>query len=224
MFLWYSFIGGQNIHLHNFYIHQMIDNRLKFDELESPKPIPTSFSRQTIHKSPYISAKNEILGIFFRYKCLPIGMLRPNIIFIYWVWKSLNFFAYIPSWNTNFPLFLDLVVQPNCSPTCKPSPPKLDLSPGGPGRGQLTAHPTMRWERPLSRVCNPFPSTGFPGLGGPRDCTPPRGASVDTAVCVYPYRMADQWELSMTLQTQPVLGNRKLLWSALVQAKSVQTA
>ena len=25
------------------------------------------------------------------------------------------------------------------------------------------------------------PQTGFPGLGGPRDCTPPRGASVAAA-------------------------------------------
>jgi hypothetical protein len=33
--------------------------------------------------------------------------------------------------------------------------------PGGPERGQLTACPTTWWERPLSRVCNPFPSTGF---------------------------------------------------------------
>ena len=57
-------------------------------------------------------------------------------------------------------------------------PPRLDLSPGGPRRGQLTARPTTRWERPLSRVCIPFPSTGFPGLGGPRGCTPPRGGSV----------------------------------------------
>ena len=54
------------------------------------------------------------------------------------------------------------------------SPPRLDLSPGGPGRGQLTARPTTRWEGPISRVCIPFPSTGFPGLGGPREGTPPR--------------------------------------------------
>mgnify|MGYP000258511050 FL=1 len=54
------------------------------------------------------------------------------------------------------------------------SPPRLDLSPGGPGRGQLTARPTTRWEGPISRVCLPFPSTGFPGLGGPREGTPPR--------------------------------------------------
>ena len=60
-------------------------------------------------------------------------------------------------------------------------PPRLDLSPGGPRRGQLTARPTTRWERPLSRVCIPFPSTGFPGLGGPRGCTPPRGGSVTCA-------------------------------------------
>ena len=45
---------------------------------------------------------------------------------------------------------------------------------GGPGRGQFTARPTTRWEGPISRVCIPFPSTGFPGLGGPRECTPPR--------------------------------------------------
>jgi hypothetical protein len=61
------------------------------------------------------------------------------------------------------------------------SPPRLDLSPGGPERGQFTARPTTRWEGPLSRVCLPFPSTGFPGLGGPREGTPPRGASVATA-------------------------------------------
>jgi hypothetical protein len=60
-------------------------------------------------------------------------------------------------------------------------PPKLDLSPGGPERGQLTAHPTTQWEGPLSRVCNPFPSAGLPSLGGPRDCTPPRGAIVAAA-------------------------------------------
>jgi hypothetical protein len=54
-------------------------------------------------------------------------------------------------------------------------PPRLDLSPGGPERGQLTAHPTTRWEGPLSLMYNPFPSTEFPGLGGPRDCTPPKG-------------------------------------------------
>jgi hypothetical protein len=72
-------------------------------------------------------------------------------------------------------------VQVNCSPTWKQSPPKLDLSPGGPGRGQLTARPTRWWERPLSRVCNPFPSTGFPGLSEPRDCTPPRWVSVTAA-------------------------------------------
>ena len=54
------------------------------------------------------------------------------------------------------------------------SPPRLDLSPGGPGRGQFTARPTTRWEGPISRVCLPFPSTGFPGLGGPREGTPPR--------------------------------------------------
>jgi hypothetical protein len=54
------------------------------------------------------------------------------------------------------------------------SPPRLDLSPGGPGRGQLTARPTTRWEGLISRVCLPFPSTGFPGLGGPREGTPPR--------------------------------------------------
>jgi hypothetical protein len=72
-------------------------------------------------------------------------------------------------------------VQRNCSPTWKQSPPKLDLSPGGPGRGQLTARPTTRWERPLSRVCNPFSSAGFPGLGRPRDCTPPRWAIVASA-------------------------------------------
>ena len=58
------------------------------------------------------------------------------------------------------------------------SPPRLDLSPGGPGRGQLTARPTTRWERPLSRVCIPFPSTGFPGLGWPRGYTHPRGGNV----------------------------------------------
>jgi hypothetical protein len=52
--------------------------------------------------------------------------------------------------------------------------PRLELSPGGPERGQLTTCPTTQWEGPLSRVCNPFPSTGFPGLGGPRDCTPPK--------------------------------------------------
>ena len=55
------------------------------------------------------------------------------------------------------------------------SPPRLHLSPGGPGRGQFTARPTKRWEGPISRVCLPFPSTGFPGLGGPREGTPPRG-------------------------------------------------
>ena len=65
-------------------------------------------------------------------------------------------------------------VQLNCSPTWKQSPPKLDLSPGGPGRGQSTARPTTRWEGPISRVCLPFPSTGFPGLGWPREGTPPR--------------------------------------------------
>jgi hypothetical protein len=54
------------------------------------------------------------------------------------------------------------------------SPPRLDLSPGGPGRGQLTASPATRWERALTRVCLPFPSTGFPGLGWPREGTPPR--------------------------------------------------
>jgi hypothetical protein len=72
-------------------------------------------------------------------------------------------------------LYSEHTVQLNCSPTWKQSPPKLDLSPVGPGRGQLTARPATLWERPLSRVCNPFPSTGFPGLGRPRDCTPPRG-------------------------------------------------
>ena len=58
-------------------------------------------------------------------------------------------------------------VKLNCSPTWKQSPPKLDLSPGGPGRGQLTAGPAT----PLSRVCLPFPSTGFPSLGWPREGT-----------------------------------------------------
>jgi hypothetical protein len=71
-------------------------------------------------------------------------------------------------------------VQLNFSPTWKQSPPKLDLSPGGPGRGQLTASPATRWERPLSRVCLPFPSTRFLGLGWPREGTPPR-ASVAAA-------------------------------------------
>jgi hypothetical protein len=45
------------------------------------------------------------------------------------------------------------------------SPPRLDLSPGGPGRGKFTARPTIRWEGPISRVRLPFPSTGFPSLG-----------------------------------------------------------
>jgi hypothetical protein len=54
------------------------------------------------------------------------------------------------------------------------SPPRLDLSPGGPKRGQFTARPTTRWEGPLSRMCLPFPSTGFPSLGWPREATPPR--------------------------------------------------
>ena len=45
------------------------------------------------------------------------------------------------------------------------TPPKLDLSPGGLGRGQLTARPTTRWERALTRVKLPFPCfQGFPAL------------------------------------------------------------
>jgi hypothetical protein len=54
------------------------------------------------------------------------------------------------------------------------SPPRLELSPGRPGRGRFTACPTMQSEGPISRVCLPFPSTGFPGLGGPREGNPPR--------------------------------------------------
>jgi hypothetical protein len=54
-------------------------------------------------------------------------------------------------------------VQLNCSPKWKQSPPKLDLSPDGPRKGQLTASPATRWEGALTRVCLPFPSTGFPG-------------------------------------------------------------
>ena len=47
------------------------------------------------------------------------------------------------------------------------SPPRLDLSPGGPERGQLTASPATRWEGPLSRVLLPFPCfQGFPALAG----------------------------------------------------------
>ena len=64
------------------------------------------------------------------------------------------------------------------------SPPKLDLSPGGPGRGQFTARPTTRWEGPISRVCLPFPSTGFPGLGWPREGTPPSMVKVLSKNCL----------------------------------------
>jgi hypothetical protein len=31
------------------------------------------------------------------------------------------------------------------------SPPRLDLSPGGPERGQLTASPATRWDGTLAR-------------------------------------------------------------------------
>jgi hypothetical protein len=55
MFFWYSFKGGQNIHLHNFFIHQMINNRFKFDKLKSQKPIPTNFGRQTIKTFVYFA-------------------------------------------------------------------------------------------------------------------------------------------------------------------------
>ena len=55
MFFWYSFKGGQNIHLHNFFIHLMINNRFKFDKLKSPKPIPTNFGRQTIKTFVYFA-------------------------------------------------------------------------------------------------------------------------------------------------------------------------
>ena len=75
-------------------------------------------------------------------------------------------------------------VQLNCSPTWKQSPPKLDLSPGGPGRGQLTASPATRWEGALTRVCLPFPSTGFPGLGWPREGTPPSMVKVLSKNCL----------------------------------------
>ena len=55
MFFWYSFQGGQNINLHNFFIHQMINNRFKFDKLKSPKPIPTNFGCQTITTFVYFA-------------------------------------------------------------------------------------------------------------------------------------------------------------------------
>ena len=62
------------------------------------------------------------------------------------------------------------------------SSPKLDLSPGGLGRGQLTARPTTRWGGALKPSVASIPLfPGFPGLGGPREATPPRGGSVVSA-------------------------------------------
>jgi hypothetical protein len=102
--------------------------------------------------------------------CICIGLSQAN--------KPVSLYSVQTNCWKPVHLYCVHTVQLNCSPTSKQSPPKLDLSPGGPGRGQLTARPTPRCERPLSRVCNQFPSTGFPGLEGPRDCTPPREASV----------------------------------------------
>ena len=62
------------------------------------------------------------------------------------------------------------------------SPPKLDLSPGGLGRGQLTARPTTRWGGALKPSVASIPLfPGFPGVGAPREATPPRGGSVVSA-------------------------------------------
>ena len=61
------------------------------------------------------------------------------------------------------------------------SPPKLDLSPGGLGRGQLTARPTTRWGALKPSVASIPLFPGFPGVGAPREATPPRGGSVVSA-------------------------------------------
>ena len=53
-----------------------------------------------------------------------------------------------------------------------------------PGRGQFTACPTTWWEGPISQVCLPFPSTGFPGVGWPREGTPPSMVKVLSKNCL----------------------------------------
>ena len=72
------------------------------------------------------------------------------------------------NWWKPVQLYCVHTVQLNCSPMWKQS-----LLQGwawatvGPQRGQLTASPATRWERPLSRVLLPFPCyQGFPALEG----------------------------------------------------------
>jgi hypothetical protein len=61
------------------------------------------------------------------------------------------------------------------------SPPKLDLSPGGLGRGQLTAI-LQRGGGALKPSVASIPLfPGFPDLRGPGEATPPRGDSVVSA-------------------------------------------
>ena len=110
------------------------------------------------------------------------------------------------NWWKPVQLYCVHTVQQNCSPMWKQS-----LLQGwawatvGPQRGQLTASPATRWERPLSRVLLPFPCyQGFPALEGlGKQPLPGVGsvalvesqAKLPTVPCTSRlYWLADQWE------------------------------
>jgi hypothetical protein len=111
---------------------------------------------QCLKRISFIEDEDDILSIprQIQVYCICLGLSQANkpvsLYSIHTV-QCTTYIVHTVQTNCWKPVQLYCVhtVQLNCSPTWKQSPPKPDLSPGGPGRGQLTASPATRWERVL---------------------------------------------------------------------------